>query len=166
MFSQIDINFMQLALNEAQNCYLRGDLPVGAVLTIDNNLEGLAGNSAKTNGDWTSHAENSLLHKVSWKIKQTLGKKSKLYTTWEPCLMCTGAAILSRVDEIVFACPDPIGGMSKVNPSYLGFWNEKHWPIFRRGPLKQESYSLLTKYMNENKEIWGTFLEKFEKISL
>lgn len=73
MFSQIDENFMRLALNEAENCYKRGDLPVGAVLTISGELAGVSGNSAKTNGDWTTHAENSLLHNVSWKIKQKKG---------------------------------------------------------------------------------------------
>jgi len=161
MFNQIDENFMRIAMNEAYNCYNRGDLPVGAVLTINNNLEGVSGNSARTNGDWTSHAENSLLQKVSWKIKQNSGATSKLYTTWEPCLMCTGASILSRVNEIVYACPDPLGGMSKVNPAYLGIWNEKHWPIFRGGPFKEESYLLLVKYMKENEKIWGNFLEGF-----
>ena len=162
MFSQIDENYMGLALNEAKNCYSRGDLPVGAVLTISDNLEGIAVNAAKTNGDWTSHAENSLLHKVSWKIKSNKGATSKLYTTWEPCLMCTGSAILSRVDEIIYACPDPLGGMSKVNPSYLGIWNKKHWPIFKQGPFKQESYNLLVKYMEENKKYWENFLKSFK----
>ena len=69
MFSQIEENFMRVALNEAKNCYSRGDLPVGAVLTINDNLEGVGGNSAKTNRDWTSHAEISLLSRVSWKMK-------------------------------------------------------------------------------------------------
>jgi tRNA(adenine34) deaminase len=162
MFSQIDENFMKLALNEAENCYCRGDLPVGAVLTINDNLEGITGNSARTNGDWTSHAENSLLHKVSWKIKKSpKGAISKLYTTWEPCLMCTGATVLSRVDEIIYACPDPLGGMSKVDKSLLGIWNEKHWPYFREGPFKEESYELLIRYMKENKKIWGEFLKGF-----
>jgi len=46
---------------------------VGAVLVINGNLEGIAGNSAKTNGNWASHAENPLLHKVSWKIKEKKG---------------------------------------------------------------------------------------------
>lgn len=166
MFSQIDENFMRMAMNEAYNCYSRGDLPVGAVLTIDNNLEGISGNSARTNGDWTSHAENSLLHKVSWKIKLNQEKTSRLYTTWEPCLMCTGASILSRVNEIIYACPDPIGGMAKIDPKDLGYWNNKHWPAFREGPFKEESYALLIKYMEENKKNWGTFLEKFKNINL
>ena len=162
MFSQIDENFMRIAMNEAYNCYSRGDLSVGAVLTINNNLEGISGNSSRTNGDWTSHAENSLLHKVSWKIKQSpRGAISKLYTTWEPCLMCTGAAILSRVNEIIYACPDPLGGMSKVDKSILGTWNARHWPIFREGPFREESYDLLKKYMEENSVIWGDFLRDF-----
>lgn len=166
MFNQIDQNYMKLALNEAKNCYTRGDLPVGAVLTINDNLEGIAGNAAKTNGDWISHAENSLLHKVSWKIKNNKGGISKLYTTWEPCLMCTGAAVLSRVDEIIYACPDPFGGQSKTDPSPLGIWNAKHWPSFRQGPFKQESYNLLIKYMEENEKIWRGFLKEFKRIVL
>jgi len=152
---------MKIALNEAENCYSRGDLPVGAVLTINNNLEGVAGNSARTNGDWTSHAENSLLHKVSWKIKNNPKGIARLYTTWEPCMMCSGAAVLSRINEIIYACPDNLGGMAGKDPKYFGIWNEKHWPTFREGPFKQESYNLLKKYMEENKNYWGDFLEKF-----
>jgi tRNA(adenine34) deaminase len=162
LMKMFDEKYMGVAMNEAKNCYSRGDLPVGAVLTIDNEIEGISGNSARTNGDWTSHAENSLLHKVSWKIKQSSkGAISKLYTTWEPCLMCAGAAVLSRVDEIIYACPDPLGGMSKLDKSLLGVWNQKHWPDFREGPFKEESYNLLIKYMAENKVIWGEFLKGF-----
>ncbi|MBT3405288.1 nucleoside deaminase [archaeon] len=162
MFNQIDQNFMRLALNEAENCYARGDIPVGAVLTIDNNLEGIAGNSSNNNGDWISHAENSLLQKVSWKIKQKPKGIVRLYTTWEPCMMCAGAAVLSRVNEFVYACPDPNGGFSKVDPKDLGPWYEKHWPTFREGPFKRESYELLKKHMEENIGRWGNFLENFK----
>jgi tRNA(adenine34) deaminase len=157
---------MQLAMNEAKNCYMRGDLPVGSVLTIDNNLEGISGNSAKSNGDWTSHAENSLLHKVSWKIKQNPKKVAILYSTWEPCLMCTGAAVLARVNKIIYACPDPLGGMSRINPENLGPWNKKHWPEFIQGPFAKESYELLITYMEENKLIWENFLKEFKCLNL
>ena len=163
MFSQIDINFMNLALNEARNCYSRGDLPVGAVLTIENNLEGIVGNCAKTNGNWTSHAENFLLNNISWKLKDSKKGIARLYTTWEPCLMCTGAAVLSRVDEIIYACPDPVGGIAKLDPKSLGDFYIKHWPNFREGPLKEESYNLLIQYMEENQNVWGNFLKKFKQ---
>ncbi len=164
--NESDEFFMYVALNEARNCYFRGDIPVGAVLTIDDKFEGSAGNSTTTNSDWTSHAENSLLHNISGKIKNNKYGISKLYTTWEPCLMCTGAAVLSRVKEIIYACPDPIGGMSKVNPNSLNKWNQEHWPKFVEGPFRHESYNLLVRYMEEHKEIWGSFLEKFKNIIL
>jgi tRNA(adenine34) deaminase len=164
--NEIDEFFMEMALNEARNCYSRGDLPVGAVLTIDDKVEGSSGNSTITNRDWISHAENSLLHKVSWKIKNNPEGIAKLYTTWEPCFMCTGAAMVSRVDEIIYSCQDPIGGMSKTNLTYLGEWNKKHWPKFREGPFRHESYNLLVQYMEKHKEIWGNFLEKFKTINL
>jgi len=166
MFSQIDENFMEIAFNEAKNCYSRGDLPVGAVLTIDDKLEGVAGNSAKTNGNWVSHAENSLLQNISWKLKDNKKGIAKLYTTWEPCLMCAGAAVLCRVDEIIYACRDSVGGIALFDSYLLGEWYSKHWPTFRKGPFERESYSLLVKYMEENKKIWGHFLEKFKKINL
>ena len=77
--------------------------------------------------------------------------------------MCTGASVLSRVDEIIYACPDPIGGMSKVDSSNLGYWNEKHWPVFKEGPFREESYNLLINYMKENEKHWGTFLKNFKR---
>jgi len=73
---------------------------------------------------------------------------------------------LSRVDEIIYACPDPFGGMTKVNPTNLGSWNSRHWPKFREGPFRGESYNLLLNYMQGHKKIWGDFLEGFQKITL
>jgi tRNA(Arg) A34 adenosine deaminase TadA len=119
----------------------------------------------KQNGDWISHAENSLLRTVSWKIKRNPDGYSRLYTTWEPCLMCTGMAVLSRVNEIIYACSDPVGGVAKINPIDLDKWYKKHWPVFREGPFRDEFYNLLVKYMEEN-DIWKDFLEKFKRISL
>ncbi|MDO8517662.1 MAG: deaminase [Nanoarchaeota archaeon] len=159
-------DFMKLALEEAEISYNRGDLPVGAVLTIDNKLIGKDGNSATTNEDWFSHAEASVLNKYSRAIKTSkkIDKNTEiiLYSSWEPCLMCTSIASLCRVDKIIYSCPDPIGGVSKFNPNNLPDWYNRHWPIFERGLYEKESYNLLIKYMENNIDIWGDFIQKFK----
>ena len=75
--------------------------------------------------------------------------------------MCLGCSVLSRVNEIVYSCPDPSGGVASINPESIGGWYVKRWPRFREGPFRDESFGLLEKFMTENPEAWGSFLEKF-----
>lgn len=97
----LDREFMGLALEEAKIAYQRGDLPVGAVLTINNNLIGKGSNLATTRKDWVSHAENYLLNNLSRRIKKNKNSQIVLYSTWEPCLMCASVATISYVNRIV-----------------------------------------------------------------
>jgi len=155
--------FMRFAFDEAQEAYAKGNLPVGAVLTIDDFLIGEAHNLNVTKRDWFSHAEAILLSRYSNTIKVNGGKKACLYTTFEPCLMCAGIASLCRVNKIIFAYPDFIGGASRIDKKNLPEWNTRHWPIFKQIEQKEyrnDSYELLIKYMKEHKDSWGTFLNK------
>ncbi|MDP3987391.1 MAG: nucleoside deaminase [Nanoarchaeota archaeon] len=158
-----DEYFMNMALEEARISANRGDLPVGSVLTIDGGLIGRAGNSATSKDDWTSHAEYLVLNQFSSVIKRRKSGDNVLYTTWEPCLMCMGCSVLSRVSEIVYACPDPSGGVASVDPLHLGEWYVKKWPKIRQGPFREESFNLLEKVMLENLDRWGSFLERFRR---
>ncbi|MDO8623260.1 MAG: nucleoside deaminase [archaeon] len=156
-------NFMRLAIEEAEIAYQRGDLPVGAVLTINNNLIGRCSNLATTRSDWFSHAESFLLYQFSGAIKKNKEADIKLYTTWEPCLMCASIASLCRISKMIYACSDPVGGIASLNEKNLPNWYHRHWPKIKKGPFEKESYELLTKYMKEHKNVWGDFLSKFEK---
>jgi len=157
-------DFMKYAFEEAKLAYSRGDIPVGAALTIDDKLIATAGNSTNTGNNWVSHAEFSLLDGFSGAIKSSRkGLNVVLYTTWEPCLMCAGTALLGRVNKIIYACPDPQGGTSKIDLKYLGNWYEKKWPEFSAGTFNDESYNLLVKFMKEKKVIWGNLLKKLEE---
>ena len=158
-----DEHYMGLALAEAKISYNREDLPVGAVLTIDGMFIGSTGNSANTRDDWTSHAEYSLINQLSRAIKTRKSGWATLYTTWEPCLMCMGSSVLSRVSEIVYALPDPIGGVARLDPKNIGGWYEKKWPRIKEGPLGDESFNLLEKFMMEHHERWGDFLVKLRR---
>ncbi|MEK6945221.1 MAG: nucleoside deaminase [Nanoarchaeota archaeon] len=163
MFSEQDNYFMKLALKEAELTCKNGNLPVGAVLAIDGNFIGASRNTANVDGTWISHAELSLLYKYSSEIKKNKSKRNVLYTTWEPCLMCLGASVSSRINEIVYACPDPNAGASHLESSHVAGWYAKHWPKIREGPFRQESFNLLEKFMEENSDIWGDFLVSFRE---
>ncbi len=147
MFNESDFKYMKMALGEAKISFQRGDLPVGAVLTIDEKLIGRGGNCANTLDKWSSHAEFIVLDMFSRTLKnKEKSSVSTLYTTWEPCLMCLSISRMNRLDRIVYACPDPIGGATKLNPSKIGEWYTKKWSKIEHGIYKEESFNMLVKY--------------------
>lgn len=105
-----DAEAMRLALDEARRAGDAGDVPVGAVVTIDGRVIAAAGNRREATGDPTAHAEILALQKAS----QTLGSwrldRATVYVTLEPCPMCAGALLAARVARLVFAAPDPKAG--------------------------------------------------------
>ena len=159
-----DSEFMQIAINEAKNGYERDDFPVGAVLVINGQLIGVSSNSNKTNLDWMSHAEASLLKKYSKEIKKYKkeGASIELYTTLEPCLMCLGTSFFSRVNRIVFACSDPNGGAAGLKAEHLSKGYTKRWPLIEKNSkYSEESYNLLVDYMKKH-DSWKEVLLSFE----
>ncbi len=137
LFSEQDNKFMSLALHEAEQAFVSGDYPVGAVLTINGDFFGKARNSIFTETQPAAHAEQNLLNSISNQLRQKIRKKGNfeicLYTTLEPCLMCLGVVILHRVTRIVVACPDPHGGATNINPKNLGCFYAEHWPNIETG---------------------------------
>ncbi len=98
---------MQLALQQARKALLKKEVPVGAVVVQDGRIVGRGYNLMETLQDPTAHAEmlaitaaaNTL---ASWRLDECV-----LYVTLEPCFMCTGAILLSRIPTIVFGATDP-----------------------------------------------------------
>jgi tRNA(adenine34) deaminase len=149
MHAKEDIEFMRLALAEAQAGLDEGNFPVGAVLVIGNKLIDKGRNSIKTNSDWISHAEMLLLHKNSVLIKKSRKEKLlvTLYTTLEPCLMCFGAAVLHRISRIVYACSDPYTGATCVKLESLPVGYKEMWPAsMEEGPFGNESQGLILQF--------------------
>lgn len=167
MSKEKDYEFMKMAMGEAEDGYVRGDLPVGAVLTIDDRYIGRASNTSRTNEHFLFHAEFLLLHNFGGALrKKSKFSVSTLYSTWEPCLHCLGSSVLSRIDKIVYACLDPEGGAMHLNSKTIGSWYEKNWPIIEGGIYEKESCDLLLKYMYENKTEtkWISHIESMEKM--
>jgi tRNA(adenine34) deaminase len=103
--------FMIMALKEAEKAYLEEEVPIGAVL-ISSSGEVLAADHNRTRqlNDPTAHAEILVLRRAGQEVNNFRLPGTTLFITIEPCLMCAGAAIHSRVERVVYGTVDPKGG--------------------------------------------------------
>jgi tRNA(adenine34) deaminase len=107
-----DERFMRLALDQARACGAHGDVPVGAVVVRDGEVLAAAGNAREQLGDPTAHAEMLALRSAAGRAGSWRLEGCSLVVTLEPCAMCAGAVVLSRVDRVVFGADDPKAGFA------------------------------------------------------
>lgn len=101
-----DNYYMGLALQEAQKAYDLGEVPIGAVLVIDGQVLAKAHNLRETCHDATAHAEVIVIQQTCQMLKRWRLTGATLYVTIEPCPMCAGALVNSRVDRLVYGSAD------------------------------------------------------------
>ena len=132
-------DFMTLALEEAQRAREKDEVPIGAVIVDKNgNVVSKAHNSVICLADSTAHAEILAIREASAHISNYRLLNMSLYVTVEPCVMCMGAVIHSRIAKVFFGANDPKWGAagSIYNFSNDGMLNHK--PEVKDGILKQE----------------------------
>ena len=105
-----DIQYMRLAINEAKLAANEGEIPVGAVIVKDGEVIAGARNNREASGDATGHAELLAIRKACDVLGGWHLEKCTLYVTLEPCPMCMGAIINSRLGRVVFGAKDPKAG--------------------------------------------------------
>jgi len=111
-FSDDDIKFMQMALDEAKLAYDDNEVPIGAVVVMDGEVIGRGRNLKNVRKTATSHAEIIAIHDASENIGDWRLDGASLYVTLEPCLMCSGAIIHARIKNCVFGVTEPkFGGV-------------------------------------------------------
>ncbi len=107
-------DFMKEAIVEAKKAYLLDEVPIGAVAVIDEKIVARSFNLIESMGDATKHAEILLINELS----RTYGRRLSdvtIYVTIEPCIMCAGALVQSRVKEVVFGARDKkFGGVKSL----------------------------------------------------
>ncbi|XP_060085385.1 tRNA-specific adenosine deaminase-like [Ylistrum balloti] len=144
MLNKDDRYWMQQALLAAHEAKDLGEVPVGAVVVHKSTLIARAFNR-KEAGDPTAHAEILALREAAQYLKNWRLRGCILYVTLEPCLMCAGAVIQSRVDRIVYGATDlKFGAVESMLNSFDYAWN--HQPQVTGGICQQESASLLTSF--------------------
>ncbi len=108
--------FMRLALEEAGKAYAEGEVPVGAILTRDDQVISRIRNRKESANDPTAHAELMIIREGSEIIGDWRLSDATLYVTKEPCVMCAGAMINARLGRLVYGCRDERFGA--VNSRY------------------------------------------------
>jgi tRNA(adenine34) deaminase len=138
--------FMRAALEEARAAAGRGEVPVGAVMTIDGEMVARAGNRTITDCDPTAHAEIVILREAARARGNYRLPGATLYVTIEPCAMCAGAMIQGRIDRLVYGADDPKGGAVRSCFSIFGRPEINHRVEVTAGLLAEEAASLLRNF--------------------
>jgi tRNA(adenine34) deaminase len=110
---QLDEQYIQKAIQQAQIAAENGDVPIGAVIVYQNQIIGKAYNQREQLNDPTAHAEIIALTQAASFIGSWRLHGCTIYVTLEPCPMCAGALVLARIDRLVYGCDDPKTGACK-----------------------------------------------------
>ncbi len=141
-----DTAWMRLAIEQAHQAESLGEVPVGAVLVIDGALVAAAFNAPISGCDPSAHAEIAVLRKAAELRKNYRLPFSTLYVTIEPCTMCMGAMIHSRVQRVVFGAREPRAGavVSQLQLAGQSFYN--HQIEVTEGVLADECGALVSTF--------------------
>ncbi len=147
-----DFAVMELALEQARIAYTKGEVPVGAVLLLDDRVIALAHNEVEGLNDASAHAEMLCLKRASEQIGNWRLIDAVLVCTLEPCVMCAGAMILHRIKKVIWGTQDIRHG---AHGSWIDLTKLEH-PIHnlevKGGVLHQESAELMRAFFRERRE--------------
>ena len=150
-----DQHFMNAAIAQAMIAENNGDVPVGAVITHQNQIIAKGYNQRHQLSDPTAHAEIIALTAAAEHIGNWRLEGCTIYVTLEPCPMCAGALVLARIDRLVYGCDDPKTGAVKSLYNIVQDDRLNHRLEVTSGVLADESSALLQDFFshrrNENK---------------
>jgi tRNA(adenine34) deaminase len=141
-----DIEYMQLALEQARTAAAAGEVPIGAVLIVGDHVVAGAGNRTISDCDPTAHAEMIALRDASRILGNYRLVGATLYVTLEPCAMCAGALIQARVERLVYGADEPKGGAIRTCMQVLDAPALNHRVSVTPGVLAEESAALLQNF--------------------
>ena len=139
-------SFMEEALIEAKKALKKGEVPVGAVVVLEEDIIGRGYNQPITNNDPTAHAEIMALRDAAMNLKNYRLKDTLVYTTLEPCLMCAGALVHARIKKLIYSASDPKSGVIESNGNLMRSAFLNHKISYEGGILKEESSEILKNF--------------------
>ena len=137
---------MKEALKEAKKAELIDEVPIGCVIVKDDKIIARGHNQRETKQSPIGHAEIVAINKASKKLKSWRLEGCDIYVTLEPCIMCSGAIIQSRINKVYYGASDPKGGALGSSINVLEANNINHHPKVVSGVLKEECSSIITNY--------------------
>ncbi|MGA1226922.1 MAG: nucleoside deaminase [Tamlana sp.] len=142
-----DTYFMKKALQEAEQALDKGEIPVGAVIVVDNKIIARGHNLTETLNDVTAHAEMQAITAAANFLGGKYLKKCTLYVTLEPCQMCAGALYWSQISKIVYGARDLERGCLNLKTTF----HPK--TTITGGVLEDEASTLLKRFFIEKRNL-------------
>lgn len=144
-YQQCDAHWMHQALLEAKKAAALGEIPVGAVIVRDEQVIARAHNRRELDQDAMAHAEVLCIQQACRVLNSWRLSGCTLYVTLEPCPMCSGAIINSRLDRVVYGAKDDKAGCAgSVADLFVMPFN--HTPVIRSGILEEECAAVLSEF--------------------
>ena len=145
--------YMNEALKEAKKAYDKLEIPVGAVIVKDGKIIARGYNVKEGKKDSSKHAEIIAIQKASKKLDAWRLNDCDMYVTLEPCPMCAGAIIQSRIKEVVYGASDPKGGCVGTCTNLFEVSEFNHHPEYRKGILESECSDLLKHFFKKKRDM-------------
>jgi len=146
-----DAHWMRYALELAERAAAEGEVPVGAVVVLDDKVIGEGWNRPISSDDPTAHAEIVALRAAAQAMGNYRLPKTTLYVTLEPCVMCAGAMVHARVARLVFGAFDPKAGAAGSVFDILGSERLNHRVAVEGGLLAEECGARLQAFFRERR---------------
>jgi tRNA(adenine34) deaminase len=146
-----DSYYMQIALEESKKAFAAGEVPIGAVIVLNGEVIAQAHNLKETWLDPTAHAEMVAIREACKKLNRWRLTGATLYVTLEPCPMCAGAIVQSRIDRLVYGVKDPKAGA--VDSLFNMLQNDalNHQLVVKSGVLAEECSQILKDFFQKKR---------------
>ena len=143
---------MKEALKEAELAALEDEVPIGCVIVCNDRIIARAHNQRETTNNPLGHAETLAIKKASEIINDWQLVNCELYVTIEPCIMCAGAIIQSRIKKVVYGAPDYKGGAFGSSINVLEAKDINHRPEIVNGVLEKECQEVIKNYFKSKRK--------------
>jgi len=145
-------DWMRLALQQAKLAYELDEVPIGAVVAANGKILAVAHNEKEQNQDPTDHAEIIVIRRAAQAVGHWRLTDAVLYVTLEPCPMCAGAIVQSRIKHLVYGASDPKGGAVESVAKLLdqNLWN--HQVEITAGVLEEDCSQLLKEFFQKKRK--------------
>jgi len=151
-----DEYFMREALRQGQKAYAADEVPVGAVVVREDKIIGRAHNQVELLKDATAHAEILALTQAEAAVGDWRLTDCDLYVTKEPCAMCAGAVVHTRIRRVIFACADPSAGAAGSMMNLLQMPTFNHRCEITSGVLQKECAAILQDFFRKRRDEQGS----------
>lgn len=144
--------YMMEAIKEAKKALIKDEVPIGCVIVHDDKIIARGYNLRETKQQSIAHAEIIAIQKACKKIGSWRLENCTLYVTLEPCPMCSGAILQSRIDNVVFGAYDPKGGCIESCMKMYDVKGFNHYPNTIGGIMEDECSKLLKDFFKEKRK--------------